>query len=656
MFAARLSVVRQALYRVEPSSKVCCQRVPSRATVSAPTRLNSTPSRLLSSFKSFNTGINALKYHSRPQFVTQARNYTSFADIAYRPQTTPQTPYNEKIKSLVNQQQYQEAFSVFDEMTSNSVSPDESTFVQLALAMAHLNPKSSSDYLVKIADQFETVTRTHVPIKPGKSILSRLAQKMKTTVVEPPRAVVRSPIPESELYIEEEAQEEEEVAPTSFLESQSAGLSQIFKVWIEKKAPDVLIDFILNHHVKPRYYDIVMALEQCVKYRKSEEGWKVYRKWRETCPGPLVFHLAVVLCAEQITANGIESSENLTEKQVLERLHAINEDMAAANHLPTYQTQAFLLRHWGAVGRSNFAFNLFNIMLNDPYVRDSMRMSDYNVILNVRANKRDVEEAEKLFESLRQHPTLSLDATIYTTMVKVYARAGEAAKAWALVGEMVRHGNDPALYANQRHSSGAYKKPENDLWPTNVTMSILLDMEARCNGPLALIETFEAIRNTYHLTPSLNNWGALLEQLAVLEQPIALFDWFIAMMRTQSLRVTLRECCYLTLVDKQSAPFSEEQRHAVTAIKWSNKADLPALSNEERRKWIATVYRWKDLYLRNNVLSPPPELDLVALLRIRQKLSDPASHFEKQKSSKSSPSKEPRDGHSRSFKRNTHEN
>lgn len=580
------------------------------------------PSRLSTLYASSITFrvSNSLVYQSsystqRSHLALQTRNYSSYADIAYRPENTLQAPYNEKIKALIGQKNYQEALSVFEEMTSNSISPDETTFTNLALAMAYLNPKSSSDYLVRITDQYETFTKPQVPVAAGKSILSRLAKKMKTTV-EAPRAthLSTSAFRESEQFAFEE---EPEVRP-SFLETQNVSLGPIFKVWIEQKAPEVFIDFMLNHHVKPRYTDVVLALEQCVKYRKAQEGWKVYRKWRTTCPGPLVFHLAVVLCAEQIRSEGMVTPD-LSEKETLERLQLINEDMADANQLPTYQTQAFLLRHWGHIGRTKFAFKLFENMLNDSYIADSMRMSDYNVVLNLYAVTKQVEPAEKLFDSLRTHPRLKMDVSIYTTMVKVYARSMDAAKAWALVGEMVRHGSDPAIYARAR---GAPRRHEQDIWPTNITLSILLDMESRVNGPVSLIETFEAIRNTYHLTPSLNNWGALLEQLAAHKQYISLFDWFIAMMRTQSLRVTLRECCYLTLIDPNISPFTDEEKEAVTGIRWTNNADLPELTADERRKWIATVFRWKDLYIRNNALKPPPELDMIALHKIRSKLSN----------------------------------
>lgn len=615
MLTARLGLSKLLPVRAQRPSNVGNLKRGSCAPVAGPSRITTLYTSRMSSQVS-NSHIYKTSYSSqRSNLALQTRNYSSYADITYRPENPLQAPYNEKITSLIGQEKYQEALSVFEEMTSNSISPNETTFTNLALAMAYMNPKSSSDYLVRIADQYESFTKPVVPVAAGKSILSRLAKKMKTTV-EAPRAshMSTSAFRESERFMLEE---EPEIRP-SFLETQNAALGPIFKVWIEQKAPEVLIDFMLNHHVKPRYIDLVLALEQCVKYRKAQEGWKVYRKWRATCPGPLVFHLAVVLCAEQIQGSGM-ANPDLPEKEVLARMQLINEDMADANQLPTYQTQAFLLRHWGAVGRNKFAFKLFENMLADSYIADSMRMSDYNVVLNLYAASKQIEPAEKLFESLRTHPRLKMDVSIYTTMVKVYARSLDAAKAWALVGEMVRHGSDPALYTRAR---GTVRRHESDIWPTNITLSILLDMESRVNGPVSLIETFESIRNTYHLTPSLNNWGALLEQLASHEQYISMFDWFIAMMRTQSLRVTLRECCYLTLLDPTITAFTPEEKEAVTGIRWTNNADLPELTADERRKWIATVFRWKDLYIRNNALKPPPELDMIALHKIRSKLSN----------------------------------
>lgn len=612
--SARLGLTKLAPVRAQRPSKSGTLSKRSCASVSSPSRLVTRCSTNKPSLIS-----NSLIYGShnaarRANLALQSRTFSTYADISYRPTNTPQDPYNAKIKELIGQKNYQEALSVFEEMTSNSISPDQFTFTFLAHAMAYLNPKSSADYLIKIADQYETVTKPQAPIAPGKSILSRLAKKMKTTV-EPPRASAgnNAMLRESELF----KLEEEAPAGPGFLELQRRELTTIFKVWVEQKAPEVLIDFLLNHHTRVRYDDLVLALEQCVKYRKAQEGWNVYKKWRTTAPGPLVFHLAIVLCAEQIQAQGMANPE-LTEKEVLNRIQSINEDMADANQLPTYQTQAFLLRHWVTAGKGTFAIRLFENMLADPYIANSMRMSDYNVILNYHATHRHVEEGEKLFESLRTHPRLKLDSSIYNSMVKVYARSLDASKAWALVGEMVRHGTDPALYSRAR---GVTKRAENDVWPTNVTMSILLDMESRVNGPVSLIETFEAIRNTYHLTPTLNNWGAFLEQLAAHKQYLSVFDWFISMMRTQSLRVTLRECCYLTLLDQSLAPFTEEEREAVTGIRWANNAELPELTADERRKWIATIYRWKDMYIRNNALKPPPELDMIALQKIRTKLT-----------------------------------
>lgn len=565
----------------------------------------------------WSTGVVRRGEVRRPKTWYQVRQFSINSDVAYRTQNLLQAPFVEKIKSCINQKQYPEALAVFEEMTAKSVVPDEQTFVLLALSIAHMNPKSSLEYLLKISNQYDTVTKPQTPHKPGKSILSRLASKIQTNVAAP-RAKAAPSIMAGELETPfSEELSSESVAKPHFFEDQNTELTSIFRVWIENKAPDVLIDFLLNHHVKPRTTDIVLGLEQCIKYRKPEEGWKLYQKWKSVA-NHQVFHLAVALNAEQIASDPKKVS--IEEKVALDRIQQVNQDMTAANQLPSYQTLSYLLRHWYQVGRNHFAFNLFESMQQDAYIADSLRMSDYNIILNLYAKEKRVSDAEALWEKLRNHPSLKLDAMIYTTMVKVYARAFDTAKAWALVGEMVRHGHDPAVYA--RHKG--IKKSEVDVWPTAVTMSILLDMEARVNGPLALIETFEAIRNTYHLTPSLNNWGALLEQLAMQKQYIATFDWFVAMLRTQSLRVTLRECCYLTLLDPHIAPFSEEERQAVTRIKWSDSAEVPPLSNEERRKWIATTYRWKDIYIRNNSAAPPPELDLVALQRIREKLSVPS--------------------------------
>ena len=529
-------------------------------------------------------------------------------------QTTPQSPYNEKIKTKIAAKEYAEALAVFEEMTSNSVAPDETTFVLLALAIAHMNPKSSYDYLVKIRDQYATLSKPKAPIKAGKTILSKLAKSMNTQVEAPraPRATSPLRLDSNIVTIEEESSD----APQpSFFESQNYAMTSIFRVWVENRASDVFLDFLLNQHDKPRPYDIAMALEQCIKFSKIEEGWKVYQKWKGQASNPSVFHLATVLNAEQILPD--MGKAVVEEKVTLERMKQVTKDMAEANLAPSYQTQAFLLRHWAAVGRPDFVFKLWPTLLNDPAMYESLRMSDYNVVLNQYAMQKMIPEAEALFESLRSHPTLKLDSSIYTTMVKVYARSLDTAKAWALVGEMVRHGYDPAVYARYN----GVKKAEIDVWPTNVTMSILLDMEARVNGPLALIETFESIRNTYHLTPSLNNWGALLEQLALQKQYIACFDWFVTMMRTQSLKVTMRECCYLTLIDPELAPLEEKDRLLLRS-RWNPNTDAPALSNEDRRKWIATVYRWKDRYVRNNSLQPPSELDMLALQRIRDKLTE----------------------------------
>jgi pentatricopeptide repeat protein len=561
-------------------------------------------------------GVRQLKRVCKEKSAKRVRSYSLASDVAYRNQNPLQAPFVEKIKTCIANKQYPEALAVFEEMTARSVVPDEQTFAFLALSIAHMNPKSSLEYLLKISDQYETVVTPPVPHKPGKSILARLATKISSNVAAP-RASLPSGASSRELdtpFLEET--HVEIPAKVHFFESQNFQLSAIFKVWIDQKCPDVLLDFLLHHHVKPRTPDVILALEQCIKYRKPEEGWQLYTKWKSLA-NHQVFHLAVALNAEQIVSD--MSKSILTEKMALDRIQTVNEDMTAANQLPSYQTLSYLLRHWASVSRAKFAYKLFDHMLSDAYIAESLRMSDYNVVLNLYANDKNVSAAEALFESLRSHASLKLDTMIYTTMIKVYARAQDAAKAWALVGEMVRNGQDPAIYA--RHKG--IKRSEVDVWPNNVTMSILLDMEARVNGPVALIETFEAIRNTYHLTPSLNNWGALLEQLAMQKQYIACFDWFATMMRTQSLRVTLRECCYLTLLDPQLAPFNAEQRQSLQGIKWRAETEAPPLSNEERRKWIATVYRWKDMYIRNNALSPPPELDLVALHKIRDKLAEP---------------------------------
>jgi pentatricopeptide repeat protein len=543
----------------------------------------------------------------------QIRNYSRYSDVTYRQQTTQQTPFIVKIKGFINEKKYPEALAVFEEMTANSVSPDEQTFALLALAIAHMNPKSSMEYLIKINHQYASLTKPNIPYKPGKSILARMAENLQTKVAAPRASSSQSPIRKSlEANFIEEI---DVVTQPSLFETHNVELSNIFKVWVENKAPDIFLEFLLNHHVKPRIPDIVLALEQCIKFQKPEEGWKLYEKWK-SCSGPQVFHLAVVLNAEQILPD--MSKALVDEKTSLSRIQKVNDDMAEANQLPSYQTLSYLLRHWASVGRFNFVFNLFETMLKDPYIEESLRISDYNVVLNQYAMQQQVSEAEAMFDSLRRHPTLKLDAAIYTTMVKVYARVEDTEKAWALVGEMVRNGSDPAIYARYR----GVKKAELDIWPNVVTMSILLDMEARVNGPAALIETFESIRTTYHLTPSLNNWGALLEQLAMQKQYISCFDWFIMMMRTQSLRVTLKECCYLTLLDAKNAPFTTEERDAVTGIKWNAHAEAPPLKDDERRKWISTVYRWKEQYLRNNSINPPPQLDLVALHRIREQLTD----------------------------------
>jgi pentatricopeptide repeat protein len=531
------------------------------------------------------------------------------------PQSTPQGPYNDKIKTKIGAKEYEEALAVFEEMTSNSVAPDESTFVLLALAIAHMNPKSSFDYLLKIKGQYSTLSKPQVPVKAGKSILFKLAKSMNTQIEAPRAPRASSPVRlDSKMVTFEETASDYPVP--SFFESQNQALTGIFRVWAENHAVDVLLDFLLNHHDKPRVADITLALDQCIKHAKPEEGWKIYNKWKGTCPAPPVFHLATVLNVSQIVPDMAKAI--VPEKTTLERLRQVNKDMAEANLMPSYSTQAYLLRHWGAVGRPDFAFKHWENMLKDPSIYDQLRMADYNVILNQYALKKMVPEAEALFASLRTHATLKMDASIYTTMIKVYARVLDTAKAWSLVGEMVRHGCDPAVYARHR----GMKKAELDIWPTNITMSILLDMEARANGPLALIETFEAIRSTYHLTPTLNNFGALLEQLAIQKQYIACFDWFVTMMRTQSLRVTVRECCYLTLIDPELAPMTDEERAAIK-LRWNTDTEAPPLSNEDRRKWIATVYRWKDRYVRNNTLQPPAELDMLALQRIRDKLADP---------------------------------
>lgn len=267
MLSARIGLNRLASARAQRPANSGTQglrRLDSCATLASPSRLSSFCTPKSASLLSQYTVKSSQTLQHRSKLALQSRNYSSFAHIYYRPQTTLQDPYNEKIKSLIEQKQYQEALSVFEEMTSNSVLPDGHTFVNLALAMAHLNPKSSAEYLMKISDQYATVTKTpEPPVHVGKSILSRLAKKMKTTVVAPRATPAPVPISSHDAVRESAMvfEEPEEHASLSFMELHNAEMSPIFKVWVDQKAPEVLIDFLLHHHVKPRYTDVCLALE-----------------------------------------------------------------------------------------------------------------------------------------------------------------------------------------------------------------------------------------------------------------------------------------------------------------------------------------------------------------------------------------------------------
>ncbi|KAF6134178.1 hypothetical protein GIB67_013575 [Kingdonia uniflora] len=113
------------------------------------------------------------------------------------------------------------------------------------------------------------------------------------------------------------------------------------------------------------------------------------------------------------------------------------EEMVAAGLTPNEKTLTALVKVYGKARWGRDALELWERMRSNNWPMDFIL---YNTLLSMCADLGLEEEAEKLFEDMKQSEICRPDSWSYTAMLNIYGSGGEVEKAMAMFNEMYKFG------------------------------------------------------------------------------------------------------------------------------------------------------------------------------------------------------------------------